>query len=47
MKLLLLSLSTLLGAVILFGKTNFDFLDIYGEKSDDISWDDITDDLWP
>lgn len=46
MKLLILSLVTLFGAIGLFDSTRFDHLDITSDKFD-ISWDDITDELCP
>ncbi len=46
MKTLMLSLLALLGAMILFQSTRFDFLD-FTSTTYDISWDEITEDLWP
>ncbi len=46
MKLFILSLVTLFGAIGLFDSTMFDHLDITSDKFD-ISWDEITEDLWP
>ncbi|GHB58226.1 hypothetical protein GCM10007390_09640 [Persicitalea jodogahamensis] len=45
MKLLLLSLSAFISVIGLFNSNQFDHLDITGDRFD-ISWDDITDDLW-
>ncbi|WP_373331101.1 hypothetical protein [Salmonirosea aquatica] len=45
MKLLLLSLSAFVSVIGLFDFSQFDHLDITGDRFD-ISWGDITDDLW-
>ncbi|GHB85742.1 hypothetical protein [Persicitalea jodogahamensis] len=46
MKFFLLSLTAIIGAIGLFDSKKYDYLDISGNKFD-ISWDDITGDLWP
>ncbi len=46
MKLFILSLVTLFGAIGIFDSTKYDHLDITGDQFD-ISWDDITDELCP
>ncbi len=46
MKLFILSLATLFGVVGLFDTRKYDHLDFNNDKFD-ITWDDITDDLWP
>lgn len=46
MKMLLISLLTTLWTAVFFRSPRFDFLDLTGEQFD-ISWDDITEDLWP
>ncbi|MFB9295257.1 hypothetical protein [Persicitalea jodogahamensis] len=45
MKLLLLSLSAFVSVIGLFNSSKYDHLDITSDKFD-ISWDDITSDLW-
>ncbi len=45
MKLILLSLSAFVSVIGLFDSNKYDHLDITGDRFD-ISWDDITDDLW-
>jgi hypothetical protein len=45
MKMFLISLLTALFATVLFRSTRFDFLDLTSNKFD-ISWDEITEDLW-
>lgn len=46
MKLLITWFLLLPCAVLLFRTTRFDHLDFTGDQFD-ISWDDVTDDLWP
>lgn len=46
MKTLLIGLLTALWAIVLFRPNRFDCLDFTGDQFD-ISWDDITEDLWP
>lgn len=45
MKLLLFCLTACLAMVSGFKPKSFDYLDITGDRFD-ISWDDITDELW-
>lgn len=46
MKTLLISLTSVVYATVLFRSTRFDSLDLNSNKFD-ISWDDIIEDLWP
>lgn len=46
MKMLLISSLATLCATILFRSNRFDYLDLNSTKFD-ISWDEITEDLWP
>lgn len=43
---ILISLLTALCATVLSRSVNFDFLDLTSDTFD-ISWDEITEDLWP
>lgn len=46
MKTLLISLMSLLAAVVLTGSFRMDYLD-FEDPDLDITWDDIDEDLWP
>lgn len=46
MKTFLICLLSALWAMVLLRPNRFDYLDFTGDQFD-ISWDDITEDLWP
>jgi hypothetical protein len=46
MKTLLISVLAVLYAMVIARPSRFDHLDLTSDKFD-ISWEDITDDLWP